>query len=357
MKLRIRYADQVVGAFILIAFAMLTVILVAVGSKQRWFARDYRYESRFTSSAGIVPGSPILLAGFQVGRISSITLNEKNEADVRFVIYDTYVDKVRENSILEVVTSPVGLGTQLLFQPGLSETLLPERSFIPSYDTPEGKRLVAQGLVTRPPKDDTVAQLLANVNPLMENLDTLLNQLNAAFEGSGTGPLAATVADAAGTVEGINALVAQLNESMTDVRPQVDGIMANVKETTDSIATMSANLAQTTESLRDPTGLVPKLLDPKGSLKTLLDDNNRLFDRVDNSLAAIEGSLDNLLGATATLAEQMPQIAATLENARQAIVSAQDVMEGLKNNPLLRGGIPERLGPQAAPTGLRTTDF
>jgi phospholipid/cholesterol/gamma-HCH transport system substrate-binding protein len=357
MKLRIRYADQVVGAFVLVAFAMLAFILAAVGSKQRWFARDYRYESRFSSSSGIIAGAPILLAGFQIGRINSLALNDKNQVEVQFVIYDTFVDKVRENSILEVVTSPVGLGTQLLFQPGKSVKVLPERSFIPSYDTPEGRILVEKGLVVRPPKDDTITQLLANVNPLMEDVDKVLVQLNSAMDGTGAGPVAKAIQDAAEAVEGINALVAKLNSSMDAVRPRVDGIVTDAASLTHSASTIAADIAQGSDAFRDPTGLIPKLLDPKGSLKTILDDNGVLFNRVDNSLASIEGALGNLQDATATLAEQMPQIAATVEETRKAIVSAQDVMEGLKNNPLLRGGIPERVGPQAAPTSLRSTDF
>ncbi len=364
MKLRVRYADQVVGAFVLIAFAMLSFILVAVGSEQRWFARDYRYESRFTSSAGMTAGTPILLAGFQVGRISSISLNERNEAEVVFVIYDTFVDKVRENSILELVTSPVGLGSQLLFHTGKSERVLPERSFIPSFDMPEGRRLVTDGLVNRPPKDDTITQLLSNINPLVENvnsavvqLDKVLVQVNGAMAGTGTGPVSEALVDAASTVEGINALVAELNRAMKDVTPDLDGIVKDVASATDSFATIGKNFEKTSAAFADPTGIVPRLLDPKGSLKTLLDDNNVLFNRLDSSLGSIEGTLGNLEGATAALADQMPQIAATIEEARKAIVSAQDVMEGLKNNPLLRGGIPERVGPQSAPTSLRTTDF
>jgi phospholipid/cholesterol/gamma-HCH transport system substrate-binding protein len=364
MKLRIRYADQVVGAFVLIAFTMLAFILVAVGSQQRWFARDYRFESRLTSTAGIMPGSPILLAGFQVGRISSISLNDNNEAEVSFVIYDTFVDKVRENSILELVTSPVGLGSQLLFQPGKSARVLPEHSFIPSLDTPEGRRLVEQGLVDRPPKDDTITQLLSNVSPLLENvngtvieLEKLLSQVNGAVGGQSEGPVAEAMLDAAKAVAGINTLIAELNRTMAAISPNIDTIVTDMAATTGSLSVIGKNFEKTSAAMADPTGLVPKLLDPKGSLKTLLDDNGVLFGRVDNSLASIEGTLDNLQGATAALAEQMPQITATIEEARKAIVSAQDVMEGLKNNPLLRGGIPERVEPQSAPTSLRTTDF
>lgn len=382
MKFRIRFADQVVGAFVLLAFAFVAFVAVALGSRQRWFARDYYYLSRFPSGAGVPVGTPLLLKGFQIGRIHQVSLTADNEADVVFIVYDTYVDKVRENSLLELVTSPIGLGSQLLFHPGKSASLAAERSFVPSYDTPEGRALADAGLVERPPKDDTITRLVSNVNPLIENvnatvvqLEKTLVQVNAALAGTGTGPVAEALSEAAGAVAGVNELVGGVNSVVSRTGPRVDRIVADVeaslpgilaqveavaaeaKSAAESVAAIGANLEATTAAMRDPTGLIPKLLDPKGSIKTFLDDGDRLFNRVDSSLAQVEAALGNLAGTTATLSAQMPRIAATLEEARTAIVKAQDVMEGLKNNPLLRGGIPERVEPQAAPTSLRTTDF
>ncbi|OHE62527.1 MAG: hypothetical protein A2Y36_04015 [Treponema sp. GWA1_62_8] len=311
-----------------------------------------------------------------------MVLNEKNEVETVFVVYDTYEDKVRMNSLLELVTSPIGLGSQLLFHPGKSETKAAERSFIPSFDTVEGKKLVEQALVDRPPKDDTITRLLSNVNPLVENINMTVIQLekslqlvNATLAGTGGGPVASALDSASKAVAGVNDLVAGVNAAVGTTGPRVDNIVAgiedslprlleraeqsakSVKETADSIATIGENLRQTSEAFKDPTGLVPRLLDPQGSLKTFLNDGDRLFDKVDGSLAQIEGALGNLEGTTSVLSDQMPRIAATIEEARSAIVKAQDVLEGLKNNPLLRGGIPERVEPQAAPTSLRTTDF
>lgn len=375
MKFRIRYADQVVGVFVILAFVALASLLVAVGSKQRWFARDYRYESRFASGSGLSVGTAIILKGFQIGRIESITLTEANEASVVFVVYDTFVDRVREHSLLEYVTSPIGLGSQLLFHSGKSEIRAPERSFIPSYDTPEGRRLAEAGLVDRPPKDDTITRLLSNVNPLVENVNAAVVQLertislvNAALAGQGGGPVADTLKSASGAVAGVNELVSDLNRAVDATMPRVDRVVAEVEgavpELLDkletsmaSVSSITANLERMSASLADPTGLVPKLLDPKGSVKTFLNDNDRLFRRVDNSLAQMEGSLGNLNRATAGLADQMPRITAIVEQARAALEKAEDVMEGLKNNPLLRGGISERVEPSAAPAGDRTTDF
>lgn len=368
MKFRIKYADQVVGTFVLLALALLAVILVLMGGKQRWFAKDYVFHSQFISSAGVAAGTGIFYKGFQIGRIHSVSLTQDNMVDVSFIVYDTYIDKVTENSLLELVVSPIGLGNQLLFHPGKSSVHLPENSFITSYDLPEGKALVENGLVDRPPKDDTISRLLSNINPLLENVNDMVVQLkktltllNTAISGTGTGPIAEAVKDAADSVKQLEQLLGQTNFAVAELVPRVSGVMSqvetNLPPVLTSVSTITNNLAQTSEALKDPIGLVPRLLDPQGSLKTLLDDGNQLFNHIDGALAQVEQSMKNLEGATAILSAQMPRIAATIDDARSAIVSAQDVLEGLKNNPLLKGGIPERIDPKSAPTGLRNNDF
>lgn len=357
MKFRIKYADQIVGLFVIIAFVLLALLLVVMGGRQRWFEKDYHYYSRFPSSTGLSVGTNILYKGFQIGRIQEVVLNEDEEVDVSVIIYDQYIQQVKEYSLLELVISPIGLGTQLLFYPGTSDKNLPENSFIPSLESEEGQRLVAAGLVDRPPKDDTISRLLSNVNPLIENINAVVTQLeqtlsstNAVIEGRGTGPLADTLAN-------VGTMSSQMSDTLVTSGPAIERMIADLEDVVASVALITANLEQTSEALRDPTGLVPKLLDPKGSLKTLLDDGDVLFNSIYASLLHVEQSLANVETTSASLSNEMPRIAATLEEARAAIVSAQDVMEGLKNNPLLRGGIPERVNPQAAPTSLRTADF
>jgi phospholipid/cholesterol/gamma-HCH transport system substrate-binding protein len=457
MKFRIRYADQVVGAFVLLAIAVLAFIVVSLGSNQRWFARDYRFKSRFASASGITPGTAIQLKGFKIGRIKNVTLTDANEAAVDFVVYDTFIDKVRANSLLELVVSPIGLGNQLLFHPGKSTERAAENSFIPAYDTPEGMKLVDARLVDMPPKDDTITRLLFNVNTTIEEVKKTLQTVNPILAGQGAGPIKEAMDEAVAAVAQVNAILADLDDALRGVGggplaktlnsvdamvaglgdslqgrgggpiarslggvdaliadldqalqgkgdgpvaaslngvsdalnttlprldgmvarvqtdlpvllDRVDGMVANVQSavppllatvdaTLASVQAISANLEKTSAALADPTGLVPKLLAPEGSIKTFLNDGDRLFDRVDGSLAQVETAVGNLADTTATLSVQMPRIAAIIEEARTAIVKAQDVLEGLKNNPLLSGGIPERVEAQAAPTNLRTTDF
>ena len=117
MKFRIRYADQLVGVFLLLAVLAIAVILVFLGINQRWFAKDYQFRSRFDSASGLSVGMPIMLKGFEIGKIERIELNDDNQVDVLFSVQDTYYDKVLPNSVLELTSSPIGLGVTLNFYP------------------------------------------------------------------------------------------------------------------------------------------------------------------------------------------------------------------------------------------------
>jgi phospholipid/cholesterol/gamma-HCH transport system substrate-binding protein len=231
-----------------------------------------------------------------------------------------------------MVTSPIGLGTQLLFHPGKGDKLAEPGSFIPLADSEEGKDLVERGLVDIPVKDDTITRLLAGVNPLIENanktvvtVNRTLTEINRALAGESSGPLGSIVNDASGAV-------------------------ANIQR-------ISKNLEATTDAIRDPTGLVPRLLDAKGSIKTILDDKNELYNSINGSLVEMQKTLKNLQDITGSLSDEMPSIAVTLDESRTAIKQAQDVLIGLKNNPLLKGGIPDRVERQPQSQSMREGQF
>jgi len=350
MRFRIKYADKIVGLFVIVAAVFLAAGIVLLGANQRWFAKDIHFKTRFSSAAGASPGTAIMMRGFQVGKMTKVKLNAANEVDAEFVIYDSYYPKVKEYSILELVTSPVGLGSQLLFQPGKGDSLAEPGSFIPLADTEEGKDLIDRGLVDIPVKDDTITRLIAGINPLIENVNKTvvtvnrtLTEVNRALAGESTGPLGSIVTDASGTVSNIQVMTKNLS--------------SQTKTLLDSVNAISKNLEATTESIRDPTGLVPKLLDAKGSLKTLLDDKNELYNSINGGLVEMQKTLKNVQEITSSLSDEMPSIAVTLDESRAAIKQAEDVMIGLKNNPLLRGGIPARVERQPKSQSLREGQF
>ncbi len=348
MKFRIRFAEQVVGTFVLLGIAFLALVLILMGINQRWFAKDYNFTSRFPSGDGLSVGMPIKFKGFQIGQVDKIVLESNNTVGIHFHIFDTYIDKVRPNSVLELASSPLGLGGGLLFHPGRgSGGHLLEGAYIPSVNMPDGKRLVREGLVDIPPNTDTVSRIIDEINPILHNvnstlasLNTLVGTLNYNLSGEGSGPVGSLVRNAS-----------DLTNQATVTLAQTTGRVNKLLDNLDAIST------QLSVAAASPQGPVLGLLKPQGSLATILNDNNALFDRLTSTLDSVNQTIQQLDAFMKYLNNSQPQITGILEQGKQTLRQGTDVLEGLRNNPLLRGGIPARIPQSGTYQGYRDQDF
>ena len=189
--------------------------------------------------------------------------------------------------------------------------------------------MIDAGLVTIPKRDDTISNLIGQVNPLLTNINETLSQLNGAFKGSGKGPLAETMSGVAKTMTNVSDITSQYGA--------LNSILNNVNELTAALSAASTN----------PSGLVPTLLDPDGTM----------FTSIENSLNAVEGTLVNVEDSSAIMKTQVPQIARMIEDLRIALVKGQDVLEALRNNPILKNGVPERVQSDSSGTNSRNIEF
>jgi len=346
MRFRIRFADKIVGVFILLAILGVAAALILLGLNQRWFARDYAFWSRFSSADGLQAGMPIKLRGFEIGKVDRLSLGRDNMVEMEFHVFDTYFPKIVAGSVLEKVTSPLGLGTSLLLHPGPGDgPQLPELSLLPSSDMPEGRRLLAVERAAAP-QGDPIAALLGQVQPVLEEIDrtvvsirTLSETLNGELQGRGSGPLAATLKDVAAASR------------------QAGSVISQIEAVTVSLRVIAGNLEATSAALRDPTGLAKRLLDPKGSVATILDDDNQLYGRILGSLEELNAVIAQLAAFTRFVNTTQPQILSLLEEGRATLDQGQDVLEAVKNNPLLRGGVPPKRPQPTTFQSYRDEDF
>jgi phospholipid/cholesterol/gamma-HCH transport system substrate-binding protein len=382
MKFRIRYADQLVGVFLLLAVLAIAVILVFLGINQRWFAKDYEFRSRFDSAGGLSVGMPIMLKGFEIGKIKRIELNDDNQVDVRFSVQDTYYNKVLPNSVLELTSSPIGLGVTLNFYPGAGAGLpQPELSFIPSLDLPEGQDLVSAGLVVIPKGEDVIGSVIAKLNPILDDVRTTITQIkrvvgtvDLALQGK-SGPVGEMVMDLSATPDKVNALIEDVSARIEDISREANAaigsfgtIASTAQGTIDSLSAdlgvITANIKKTTDGLTETRGLVTRLLDPKGSVATILNDQNALYGQIEGSLKQVQEAVtgvnrivEQVNAFVDYLNGTRPQISGILETGRTTLEKGNDVLEAVKNNPLLRGGVPESKEQTTTLKSYRDEDF
>lgn len=348
MRFRIRFAEQIVGIFVLLGIAFLAFVLILMGINQRWFAKDYDFTSRFPTGEGLSVGMPIKFKGFEIGQVDKVVLRRDNTVGVRFHVFDTYIDKVGPDSVLDLTASPLGFGGGLFFYPGkVKGNHLPEGSFIPSINMPDGAKLVREGLVAIPANTDAVSSIIAEVPPILQNVSTTLGSLNALvttlnanLSGEGSGPVGSLVRNASG-------LTSQATVTLAETTGRINKLL-------DNLDAVSSELSRATAS---PEGPVQGLLRPQGSIATMLNDNNALFDRISATLDNVNQTIVQLDTFMKYLNNSQPQITGILLQGKQTLRQSQDVLEGLKNNPLLRGGIPAQIPQPGTHQGYRDQDF
>ena len=168
--------------------------------------------------------------------------------------------------------------------------------------------------------------LLSKVSVLLDDVTILIESLNGALNGTTDTPIA-------GIIGSVDKLLAMLSD--------VDGALPKLLG-----SEMSEQLTQTlgslTEMLSDPNGAVPKLL---GS------EMSKSLTQILGSLVPIASNADKLVGDAA------PELAELLVQVNQLLLQLQDTATGLNNNPLLRGGIPDRSNEASAPVRIRNGEF
>ncbi|MDR0568995.1 MAG: MlaD family protein [Spirochaetaceae bacterium] len=337
MKFKIRFADQIVGVFLIAAVLALLFIIVMLGKKQRWFAKDYTYKTYFDSAAGLGANMAIQYKGLTIGNVKSFELTEDERIEVILAIHDSYVTRVKRGSLVNLSVSPIGLGNNFQFYPGLGEPLA-EGEVIPPLNSPEGKALVQSGLARPPAQDGDIAVLLAQVN-------ALLGEIDGALKGNDQTTLGRTLLSVEGTVAGLDSSIkgsqeVPLGRTLLGVEEKVaslDPILADVNRIT-------TDLTKVTEQLNAPGGTVANILNGDGPVYTNLES---LLTSLAGILRDIDKTTDHLPA----------NIAVILMDVRKALVSAQDVLTGLTNNPLLKGGIPAKVQSEASGTNLRDISF
>lgn len=335
---------------------MLALVIIFMGINQRWFAKDYVFFSRFASGDGLKTGMPITLKGFQIGIVDTVELDDDNNVTIQFRIYDTYYDKITKNSVLELLSNPLGLGGGLVLHPGktniglFSNELVPENNYIPSLDFEEGKTLKESGLVEIPENQDPIGKIISGVNKAVADLnhaidvvDNVFTEIKLGFAGEGTGPVA-------GTLTQMESFARRLNGTMAKVSVQMDDILGNIHVTSVNLKTMS-------EEIEDPTGLVTRVLDPRGSIATILDDENALYGKIDAALSTLNAAVSEIQEFAKFMSDATPRVNILLEDGRKALEKGKDVLEGISNNPLIRGGIPEEKEQETTYQGYRDEDF
>jgi phospholipid/cholesterol/gamma-HCH transport system substrate-binding protein len=332
MKFKIRFADQIVGFFIVLSLASLIFVIVMLGRSQRWFSKDISFSTILPSAGGLSKNMAVQFRGFTIGNVKTFHLTGNDDVEVIFSIHEEYRDRVKQGSMVEMMVSPVGLGNQFQFHAGRGEAL-DEGAFVPAVGTAQARELVRQGLAIEPQRDDSISVIMNRVGSVLDDLGRILAQVNEAFgPGTDVTDIGKIVGSIQKTLAGAESLPQTVDHTVITLNKMIEEVQAEIKPILSDIGALTAELN-----------------DPDNLIYTVLDTDNEVYTSLVKSLASVSGILDNLDRTTAFIPNQLPQVAGLITDLRVTLRTAEDVLVALTNNPLLRKGIPEKAETQSHP--------
>ncbi|MCQ2593285.1 MAG: MlaD family protein [Treponema sp.] len=341
MKFKIKYADQIVGSLSLIAIAALIFIIFFIGSKQKWFVPKHPFYTVVSSGSNVSEGMAIQYKGFGIGKVTKITLNDNDQVIVNFYISDEYINRIKHNSVIELSVSPIGLGSSLIFYPGLSDGIIEDDSFIPEKSSPEAKVIIKNHLVQLSEQTDSITTIVNSATSLVKDIDYLVVQISDILDGNlEDSPLAQTFTQ-------INTILSQISLFLSgDDSVALSNITNNLTTSIQKLNLILDDVNTLTGAIKNPQGLIPRLLETEESNGAI----SQLFDSLDQTLGDVNG-------ISSSIGSEMPQISVILAQVQTLLKQIQDIAIGVKNNPLIKGNSSEKPESASVTPKLREEAF
>jgi phospholipid/cholesterol/gamma-HCH transport system substrate-binding protein len=287
-----------------IVIAALTVFLLTGGKGFFW--QRYNLKTRFNNVAGLKPGSPVRLAGVEVGDVDAVDL-AGNEVEVVFQVNKIYRDRITTGSVAKLGSVSLLGESAVDITPSGTGSPIPEWGYVPQGRTPAQLSDItdsaSQGVTELTGLIHDIRTGRGTVGKLMtdEQLYTDLNQFVAAAnqltegikQGRGTlgrlttDPRAAEALEA--SLKNIEEMTRQLNAGEGSL-----GKLLHDDSFSRSLTSATTNLDTLADKLNRGEGTAGKLMTDPAVFNQLNSVTQRL-DQLVTSLNAGDGTMGQLL--------------------------------------------------------------
>ena len=327
------WAELKFGLIAVFALVMAALLIFAVGGGAGFFWQNYSLKTKFDNVAGLMAGSPVRVAGVQVGSVDEVVLSGQG-VEVIFSVKDDFRPLVTDRSIAVLGTiSLLGEGA-VDISAGLGGTPIPEWGYVKSG--------IAEGSIAQ-----LTSQAGAGINEarlLVEDIrkgrgtvgklftdESLYREFDALI--GAAHQVTRTIADGRGTMgklandpkmyNELEASLANLNAITTRIR-NGEGSLGQLMND----PAFSKSLTSTTANLEAMTG---KLNRGEGTAGKLLTDD-ALYKRLDSMTSRLDTVLQDLNNGQGT-AGQLLHDKQLYENMNQTVGEMRALIAEIKKDP------------------------
>jgi phospholipid/cholesterol/gamma-HCH transport system substrate-binding protein len=261
------------------------------------FSGSNKFYAVYKSVDGLSISKPVLVNGFQIGRISKMKLRADGHTVVEFKVEKQY--NVPSNTLAKLVSTDLLGSKAIVFEYGNSNTYAEDNDTL---------RADIQGSLAESlqPIQNKAEDLIGRLDSALASVNKILNPAFQKNVDRSFMSIANSLQTLEGTTKKIDALVGGQSEHINGILTNADAVSANLKTSTEHLTGISANfekvsndvananikqtLDNTNKAMADLQDAINKINSGKGSIGLLIND-----DKMYNNLKDASASLNNLL--------------------------------------------------------------
>lgn len=286
-----------IGALTLVSVVLLFLGFNFLKGKNVFQSGFYLY-ANYTDTKGLQPSNPVVINGYQVGTVYSMVADDKNLGTIKVELKLNDEYNIPKNSIATIDASPLGTARVLI-------NLGTSTQFLHSKDTIQAGNkagLLAALTDKLGPTADNLASVLAHMDTLVINVNTVLSADNKGSIASILNNLNKTTSEFSATATSLKTMLDAQSGSITKTMNNMESVTGNLAKNNEKINHMISNLDATTSQLSaaDIKGIVEKMNTSATQLNLAMTDLNHKLNSTSGTAGALlnDKALYNNINAT-----------------------------------------------------------
>ncbi|HKY32807.1 MAG TPA: MlaD family protein [Candidatus Polarisedimenticolia bacterium] len=331
--------DLTVGIVVLLAAFIFTIGIFSIGSEQRIWVRKVEYRIQVPDANGLQGGSPVRLAGVQVGTVTAVHFSSdpnNTKIEVDLAVDQAHQHRIREDTVANVkILTLLGGEKYVELTPGdPARPVLPPGSYLP---VPETFGMEQLGELSASLADD-ITSISNNVRIILEKVQSQEGVVGRMLLDPNFG--AQTFADVAESA----AIARRAMEDIDRGRGLVGRALRDdelARDTFDSIHASLQRMETLLEKASREDSPVSQLVDPNGKVAGALEDLQQAAADVQDFTAQVKDGR-GLMGRLINDEQYAEEVLANIRKVSQdlsAITSklnqGDGTLGGLINDPEL----------------------
>jgi phospholipid/cholesterol/gamma-HCH transport system substrate-binding protein len=237
------------------------------------FSRENKFYAIYSSVDGLSVSKPVLVNGFQIGRVSDMKLRPDGRTVVEFTIDHQY--DVPSNTNAKLVSTDLLGGKAIKFEYGNSKVMAQNKDTLQSdiqgslAESLQPIQTKAEHLITK--LDSSLAAINKIMNPdFQKNVDRSFNSI------------ANSLQTLEGTTKKIDALVGSQTEHINGILTNTEAVSSNLKAGSAHFNTIATNFEKVSNDMAN------------SNIKQTLDNAN-------NAVAALQATIDKINNGNGSL--------------------------------------------------------